>query len=53
LSPFLSPMNATTSGAFQAGSRAGAADCGHALEPDPIEIASAKQRANIRMCQSF
>src|ERR1700733_177322 len=53
LSPFLSPMNSTTSGTFQAGSTFGAADCDNALVPAPIEIASVKDNPSFRMCQSF
>src|ERR1700686_313959 len=53
LSPFLSPMNSTTSGAFQAGSTVGAADCENALEPAPIEKTNAKDNPSVRMCQSF
>src|ERR1700722_7062271 len=53
LSPFLSPINWTTSGAFQAGSSAGAADCENALVAAPIEIASVKNDPSFRMCKSF
>src|SRR6202166_1547031 len=53
LSPFLSPMNSTTSGAFQAGSTAGAADCENALVAAAIEIASVTDNPNFRMFQSL
>src|ERR1700722_11222931 len=53
LSPFLSPINSTTSGAFQAGSTVGAADCENALVPAPIEIAKVKDNPSFRICQSF
>jgi hypothetical protein len=49
-------MNAMTSGTFQAGSAAGAADCGDcddAVVAAPIDTASNKESAIFRMCQSF
>jgi hypothetical protein len=45
-----------TSGTFQAGSAAGAADCGDcddAVVAAPIDTASNKESAIFRMCQSF
>src|SRR5580658_882865 len=53
LSPFLSPMNLMTSGAFQAGSSAGAVDCENTLMAAPIEIASVTDNPSFRICQSF
>src|ERR1700679_1362915 len=53
LSPFLSPMNSTTSDAFQAGLTVGAADCESALVAAPIEMASVTDNPSFRMCQSF
>src|SRR5882762_573502 len=53
LSPFLTPMNWITSGAFQAGSTVGAAGCDNALVPAPMEIANVKDNPSFRMCQSL
>src|SRR5271166_6133733 len=52
LSPFLSPINSTTSGAFQAGSTVGAADCENTLVAANSVTASVTDEPSFRICQS-